>query len=160
MGFKRPLVRIQSLGPRRSKLCIACSDFFLKSERAHAAAPPFQLRPAARPLATLPLGGGALRMRRAPCGYCAGLAVGRPPCGRHFSPLKCRLYPSLPKRLEIARFQAFFELSRQKWHSEAFQKRTRKRTDFKNRCAFFYQRARKGKWLSFRFRRRCAGNFH
>ena len=46
-------------------------------------------------------------MRRAPCGYCAGLAVGRPPCGRHFSPLKCRFYPSLPKRLEIARFQAF-----------------------------------------------------
>ena len=45
---------------------------------------------------------------------CAGLAVGRPPCGRHFSPLKCRFYPSLPKRLEIARFQAFFELSRQK----------------------------------------------
>ena len=89
---------------------------------------------------------------------CAGLAVGRPPCGRHFSPLKCRFYPSLPKRLEIARFQAFFELSRQKWHSEAFQKRTRKRTDFKNRCAFFYQRARKRKWLS--FRRRCARNFH
>ena len=42
---------------------------------------------------------------------CAGLAVGRPPCGRHFSPLKCRFYPSLPKRLEIARFQAFFTLS-------------------------------------------------
>ena len=50
-------------------------------------------------------------MRRAPCGYCAGLAVGGPPCGRHFSPLKCRFYPSLPKRLEIARFQAFFTLS-------------------------------------------------
>ena len=32
--------------PRRSKLCIACSDLFYKSERAHAAAPPFQLRPA------------------------------------------------------------------------------------------------------------------
>ena len=29
--------------PRRSKLCIACSDFFVqKSERAHAAAPPFR----------------------------------------------------------------------------------------------------------------------
>ena len=26
----------------RSKLCIACSDFFQKSERTHAAAPPFQ----------------------------------------------------------------------------------------------------------------------
>ena len=46
MGFKRPLVRIQSLGPRRSKLYIACSDFFQKAERAHAAAPPFQIEPA------------------------------------------------------------------------------------------------------------------
>ena len=27
---------------RRSKLCIACSDLFYKSERTHAAAPPFQ----------------------------------------------------------------------------------------------------------------------
>ena len=35
-----------STAPRRSKLCIACSDLFYKSERAHAAAPPFQLRPA------------------------------------------------------------------------------------------------------------------
>ena len=33
--------------PRRSKLCIACSDLFYKSERAHAAAPPFQIEPAA-----------------------------------------------------------------------------------------------------------------
>ena len=30
--------------PRRSKLCIACSDFLQKSERAHAAAPPFRKR--------------------------------------------------------------------------------------------------------------------
>ena len=30
-------------GPRRSKLYIACSDLFYKSERAHAAAPPFQI---------------------------------------------------------------------------------------------------------------------
>ena len=32
---------------RRSKLYIACSDLFYKSERAHAAAPPFQIEPAA-----------------------------------------------------------------------------------------------------------------
>ena len=32
--------------PRRSKLYIACSDFLQKSERAHAAAPPFQIEPA------------------------------------------------------------------------------------------------------------------
>ena len=29
--------------PRRSKLHIACSDFFQKSERTHSAAPPFQI---------------------------------------------------------------------------------------------------------------------
>ena len=51
--------KLPSGPPRRSKLCIACSDLFYKSERAHAAAPPFQLRPAI-----------------------AGLAVGVPPCGR------------------------------------------------------------------------------
>ena len=34
-------VRVRSPAPRRSKLCIACSDLFYKSERAHAAAPPF-----------------------------------------------------------------------------------------------------------------------
>ena len=33
--------------PRRSKLYIACSDFFQKSERTHAAAPPLQTTPAA-----------------------------------------------------------------------------------------------------------------
>ena len=38
---------VSPLAPRRSKLCIACSDFFQKSERAHAAAPPFQTGPAA-----------------------------------------------------------------------------------------------------------------
>ena len=32
--------------PRRSKLYIACSDFLQKSERAHAAAPPFQIESA------------------------------------------------------------------------------------------------------------------
>ena len=53
-------VRFPSGVPRRSKLCIACSDLFYKSEYAHAAAPPFQLRPAI-----------------------AELAVGVPPCGRH-----------------------------------------------------------------------------
>ena len=31
-----------SLAPRRSKLYIACSDFLQKSERAHAATPPFR----------------------------------------------------------------------------------------------------------------------
>ena len=39
-------VRVPLPVPRRSKLYIACSDLFYKSERAHAAAPPFQLRPA------------------------------------------------------------------------------------------------------------------
>ena len=59
-GFYRSRVRNCYPLPRRSKLCIACSDLFYKSERAHAAAPPFQLRPAI-----------------------AELAVGVPPCGRH-----------------------------------------------------------------------------
>ena len=40
-------VRVRSPAPRRSKLHIACSDFFQKSERAHCAAPPFQIEPAA-----------------------------------------------------------------------------------------------------------------
>ena len=38
-------VQIPPAAPRRSKLYIACSDFFQKSERAHAAAPPFQIEP-------------------------------------------------------------------------------------------------------------------
>ena len=29
MGFRRPLVQVQSLGPRRRKLHIACGDFFM-----------------------------------------------------------------------------------------------------------------------------------
>ena len=41
------VVRIHPPPPRRSKLHIACSDFFQKSERAHSAAPPLQPRPAA-----------------------------------------------------------------------------------------------------------------
>ena len=40
-------VRVRPPAPRRSKLYIACSDLFYKSERAHAAAPPFQIEPAA-----------------------------------------------------------------------------------------------------------------
>ena len=42
--FHWATVQVQVLlpAPRRSKLCIACSDLFYKSERAHAAAPPFQ----------------------------------------------------------------------------------------------------------------------
>ena len=39
-------VRVPPPAPRRSKLHIACSDFFQKSERAHFAAPPFQTEPA------------------------------------------------------------------------------------------------------------------
>ena len=38
----RTRVRLPSPAPRRSKLCIACSGLFYKSERAHAAAPPSQ----------------------------------------------------------------------------------------------------------------------
>ena len=39
----RTWVRIPPAAPRWSKLCIACSDLFYKSERTHtAAAPPFQ----------------------------------------------------------------------------------------------------------------------
>ena len=40
-------VRFPSPAPRRSKRHIACSDLFYKSERAHSAAPPFQIEPAA-----------------------------------------------------------------------------------------------------------------
>ena len=36
-------VRVPMPAPRRSKPYIACSDFLQKSERAHAAAPPFQI---------------------------------------------------------------------------------------------------------------------
>ena len=38
-------VRVRPPAPRWSKLYVACSDFFQKSERAHAAAPPFQIEP-------------------------------------------------------------------------------------------------------------------
>ena len=41
-GEIRARVRIPPSAPSRSKLCIACSDLFYKSERTHAAAPPFQ----------------------------------------------------------------------------------------------------------------------
>ena len=41
-GSNPTRVRIPPAAPRRSKLCIACSDLFYKSERAHAAAPPPQ----------------------------------------------------------------------------------------------------------------------
>lgn len=47
VGSDTVWVRVPPPAPRRSKLCIACSDLFYKSERAHAAAPPSQLRPAA-----------------------------------------------------------------------------------------------------------------
>ena len=45
VGRKASRVRIPNSPPRRSKLCIACSDFLCfaeKTERAHAAAPPLQ----------------------------------------------------------------------------------------------------------------------
>ena len=38
-------VRVPPPAPRRSKLYIACSDLFYKSERAHSAAPPFPAKP-------------------------------------------------------------------------------------------------------------------
>ena len=37
--FSDPII---TLRPRRSKLCIACSDLFYKSERTHTVVPPFQ----------------------------------------------------------------------------------------------------------------------
>ena len=47
-GIPLPETRVRkwARAPRRSKLHIACSDFFQKSERAHCAAPPFQIEPA------------------------------------------------------------------------------------------------------------------
>ena len=39
-------VQVPPRAPSRSKLWIACSDLFYMSERAHAAAPPFQTEPA------------------------------------------------------------------------------------------------------------------
>ena len=39
-------VQVPPRAPCRSKLWIACSDLFYMSERAHAAAPPFQTEPA------------------------------------------------------------------------------------------------------------------
>ena len=44
--YFRTGVRLPSPPPRRSKRHIACSDLFYKSERAHSAAPPFQIEPA------------------------------------------------------------------------------------------------------------------
>ena len=61
LGREAIRVRAPSPAPRRSKLCIACSDFFQKSGRARSAAPPFQTGPAV-----------------------AGLRFGMPPCGRRF----------------------------------------------------------------------------
>ena len=39
-------VRVRPPAPRWSKLYVACSDFFQKSERVHFAAPPLQIEPA------------------------------------------------------------------------------------------------------------------
>ena len=73
-------VRSRLPAPRRSKLCIACSDFFQKSERTHAAAPPFQPRPA-----------------------CAGLASD----DENSSDMNCSTAPS-PKSLESLGVLGFF----------------------------------------------------
>ena len=47
VGSDTVWVRVPPPAPRRSKFCIACSDLFYKSERAHTAAPPLRIRPAA-----------------------------------------------------------------------------------------------------------------
>ena len=96
-----PLVRIQPAQPRRSKLCIACSDLFYKSERAHAAAPPFQLRPAI-----------------------AELAVGVPPCGRHIlflTEISILTIPSQKKDMTYGHVFLFGFRSRWSLHPLVFQ---------------------------------------
>ena len=61
-------VRARSPAPSRSKLCIACSDFFQKSERTHSAAPPFQPRPSGAGLASEDSNGSDLYCLTAPIG--------------------------------------------------------------------------------------------
>ena len=61
--------RNRTPAPRRSKLCIACSDFFQKSERTHAVAPPFQPRPACAGLASDNENGSDLNCLTAPNKY-------------------------------------------------------------------------------------------
>ena len=78
-----------SLFPRRSKLHIACSDFFQKPERAHSAAPPFQIT-------TTSLG----------CDLGLGLGA-----GQKSVPRKCSLFPCRSKR-PIACSDLFYKSER------------------------------------------------
>ena len=64
------------------------ATFLQKSPLTHFVAAPFQTGPAAQPLATSPPDDGALRMRRAPCGYYAGLRFGSAAARRLCLPLK------------------------------------------------------------------------
>ena len=64
------------------------ATFLQKSPLTHFVAAPFQTGPAAQPLATSPPDDGALRMRRAPCGYYAGLRFGSAAARRFCLPLK------------------------------------------------------------------------
>ena len=112
MGFKRPLVRIQSLGPRRSKLCIACSDFFLKvraRSRRCASFPTATRRAAVSDIAarrwSFTDAACPLRVLRWARSWWAALRAA------FFSTKMSILTISPPKRIEIARFQAFFTLS-------------------------------------------------
>ena len=77
-------VRVPPPAPRRSKLCIACSDFFQKSERTHAAAPPFQPRPAYAGLASDDENGSDLNCLTAPRIKTAVQLNGLPFCSEHF----------------------------------------------------------------------------
>ena len=94
-------VRVRSPAPRRSKLCIACSDFFQKSERTHSAAPPFQPRPACAGLASddensldLDCIGAPIRTGRLlpPCSYLETATDENPSeCN---TPVGCCLFPA------------------------------------------------------------------
>ena len=66
LALKSVPVRVRLPAPRRSKLCIACSDFFQKSERTHSDAPPFQPRPACAGLASDDENGSDLSCSTAP----------------------------------------------------------------------------------------------
>ena len=66
LALKSVPVRVRLPAPRRSKLCIACSDFFQKSERTHSDAPPFQPRPACAGLASDDGNGSDLNCLTAP----------------------------------------------------------------------------------------------
>ena len=74
------------------------ATFLQKSPLTHFVAAPFQTGPAAQPLATSPPDDGALRMRRAPYGHCAGLRFGSAAARRlclmgRFDLADCRFCP-------------------------------------------------------------------